>query len=131
MDQPQPRLSFSFGLFKQTSLQFLQQKIPSSLQCWDSNPRPSVHESPPTTTRPGLPPINTNYLLGFHHKGTIVFVSQQRPTYAWVIKTPIHTLDGEGSIPVWLTCLDLTKQVKLMRGAWPLTGDEGLYLPKW
>ena len=24
--------------------------------CWDSNPRPLEHESPPITTRPGLPP---------------------------------------------------------------------------
>ena len=27
-----------------------------SIQCWDSNPRPLEHESPPITTRPGLPP---------------------------------------------------------------------------
>ena len=29
-------------------------KCPSSLQCWDSNPGTSRHESPPITTRPGL-----------------------------------------------------------------------------
>ena len=29
------------------------EKYPSSLQCRDSNPRPSEHESPPITTRPG------------------------------------------------------------------------------
>ena len=38
---PQPLLSFIFGLFKQTSLQFLQQiyvkKFPSSKRCRDSN----------------------------------------------------------------------------------------------
>ena len=49
-----------FGLFKQTSLQLLQQiyvKIcPSSIWCQDSNPRPLEHESPPMTTRPKLPP---------------------------------------------------------------------------
>ena len=48
-----------FRLFKQT-LQFLQQiyvkKSPSCIRCWDSNPQPSVHESPPITTRSGLPP---------------------------------------------------------------------------
>ena len=53
-------LSFIFGLFNQTSLQFLKQifvkKCPSSIQCRDSNPRPLEHESPPITTRPGLPP---------------------------------------------------------------------------
>ena len=49
-----------FCLFKQTSLQFLQQinvkMCPSSIQCWDSIPRPLEHESPPITTRPGLLP---------------------------------------------------------------------------
>ena len=28
----------------------------SSIRCWDLNPQPSEHESPPITTRPGLPP---------------------------------------------------------------------------
>ena len=49
-----------FHLFKLT-FKFLQQiyvkKCPSYIWCWDSNPWPSVHESPPITTRPGLPPI--------------------------------------------------------------------------
>ena len=31
-------------------------KCPSSEQCWNPNPRPSWHESPPISTRPGLPP---------------------------------------------------------------------------
>ena len=30
---------------------------PSSIRRWDSNPWPSEHESPPITTRPGLPPL--------------------------------------------------------------------------
>ena len=59
MGQPQPLLSFIFGLFKQTSLQILQQinvkKCPSSVWCWVSNPQPSEHDSPHITTRPGLP----------------------------------------------------------------------------
>ena len=54
MGQPRPLLSFIFGLFKQTSLQFLQQiyvkKCPSSIQCRDSNPQPLEHASPPITT---------------------------------------------------------------------------------
>ena len=57
---PQPLLLFIFGLFKQTSLQFLHliyvKKCPSSIQYQDSNPQPLEHESPPVTTRPGLPP---------------------------------------------------------------------------
>ena len=51
---------FIFGLFKQTT-QILQQinvkKCPSSIRCQDSNSQPSDYESPPLTTRPGLPPI--------------------------------------------------------------------------
>ena len=43
-----------FGLFKQT-WQFLQQ-INEKKCPWDSNQWPSEHESPPITTRPGLPP---------------------------------------------------------------------------
>ena len=49
-----------FRLFKQTLLQFFTtnkcEKCPSSKWCWDSNPRPSGHESPTITTRPGLQP---------------------------------------------------------------------------
>ena len=30
------------------------EKYPSGIWCWDSNARPSEHESPPITTRPGL-----------------------------------------------------------------------------
>ena len=59
MGQPRPLFSFIFGLFKQT-IQFLQQinvnKCPSSIRRWESNPRPLERESPPITTRPGLPP---------------------------------------------------------------------------
>ena len=54
-------LLFIFDLFKQTSLQILQQihvkKCPSRKRCGDSNPQPLKHESPPITTRPGLPLI--------------------------------------------------------------------------
>ena len=51
--------SFIFGLIKQI-LQFLQQiyvkKPPSSIWCWDSNPRPLECESLPITTRPEISP---------------------------------------------------------------------------
>ena len=60
MGQPRPLFHFIFGLFKQTSSQFLQQiyvkKCPSSIRCRDSNPQPSERESLPFTTRPELPP---------------------------------------------------------------------------
>ena len=32
------------------------EKCPSSIRCWDSNPRHSEHKSSPITTRPGLLP---------------------------------------------------------------------------
>ena len=31
-------------------------KCPSSIWCWDLNPQPLEHESPPMSTRPGFPP---------------------------------------------------------------------------
>ena len=37
------------------------EKCPSSVLCWDLNPQPSDHESPPVTTRPGLPSTTTNF----------------------------------------------------------------------
>ena len=58
MGLPRPLFVY-FCLFNQT-LQFLQQmevKKWHSNWCWESNPRPSEHESPPKTTRPRLPPL--------------------------------------------------------------------------
>ena len=58
MDLPSPlfRLFSSF----QTNITIFTsnkcEKCPSGIQCWDSNPRLSGHESPPTTIRPGLVP---------------------------------------------------------------------------
>ena len=58
-DRANPGLfSFIFGLFKQTSLNFLQQinvkkyHVHPGLRPWDLNPRPSEPEPPPITTRP-------------------------------------------------------------------------------
>ena len=73
-----PRLFFVyFCLFKQV-LQSLQQikvkKCPSSMRCWNSNPQPTEHESPPITTRPGLQPvIDVSCIETF----TMFFESQQ------------------------------------------------------
>ena len=51
--------SFIFGLSQTNINTILQQinvkKCPSSIRHRDSNPRPSGRESPPITTRPGLP----------------------------------------------------------------------------
>ena len=63
MGHPRPLVVY-FRLFKQTYQFFQQQKCekcPSSIWCWDSNPRPSERESLPITTRAGLPPYNFIY----------------------------------------------------------------------
>ena len=56
MGQPRHLLSFIFSLFKQTSLQFLQQKYVKNVHPVYSagiqTHNHSEHESPPTTTRP-------------------------------------------------------------------------------
>ena len=57
MGQPQPLLSFIFGLFKPDFTIFYNKymwKCPSSIGCRDSNPQSSERESPPITTRPRL-----------------------------------------------------------------------------
>ena len=52
--------SFIFGLFQTNNKTIFTtnqcEKCPSSIRCWDLNPRPSKHESHPPSTGPGLPP---------------------------------------------------------------------------
>ena len=68
--------SFSFiFFFSNTHYNFTTnrnvKKCPSSIWCRDSNSRPLELESPPTTTRPGLPPPFRNviscYILRISH----------------------------------------------------------------
>ena len=51
-----------FSSFSNKHYSFLQQinvpKSPSLVWGWDLNQRPSDHESPPVTTKPGLPPAS-------------------------------------------------------------------------
>ena len=63
------------------------EKCPSSTQCWDSNPRPSEHESPLITITPG--PVhyinhnhinlakNINYILALVMAGTIELLANR------------------------------------------------------
>ena len=94
MGQHRPLLLFIFGLFKQTSLQSLQQlyvnKCPSSILYWDSNSWPSEHESPPITTWPGLPPEIFRSL----------FMAQ-------VVRQITHLLSKKTYVTVQLDSLDL------------------------
>ena len=39
------------------------EKCPSSKWCWDLNPQPLDHESPPITTLPGFPPFVYSFIL--------------------------------------------------------------------
>ena len=60
MDHPKPL--FCLFLSFQTNITIFKTKKcvnvhPVYLHCWDKNPQPSDHESPPITTRPGLPPL--------------------------------------------------------------------------
>ena len=58
MDPPRPLFVY-FRLF-QTNITILttnkHEKYPSSARSWDSNSRPTEHESPLINTRSGLPP---------------------------------------------------------------------------
>ena len=46
--------SFQTNIIKKFTTK-ISEKCPSSIRCRDSNPWPPEHESPPITTRPGLP----------------------------------------------------------------------------
>ena len=60
-------------------------KCPSSIRCWDSNPRPLERESLPITTRPGLLP----FLMGLDSgvKATSIKDILARLTYNGHLKT--------------------------------------------
>ena len=64
MSHPRPLFVY-FRLFQQTFLFYNRYmcKNPSSLRCWDLNPQPSGHESPPITTTPGLPPLESKFFF--------------------------------------------------------------------
>ena len=68
---------FIFYLFKWnitvlTTNQCGKMSCPSSIRHRDSNPWPSEHESPPVTTRPGLPP--NPFFVNFRYFQTIFYV---------------------------------------------------------
>ena len=63
---PSASFSFVFALFTTN---------PSSIWCQESNSLPSNYESPPSTTRPGLPPAY--YLLDTACPGTQKYLSAE------------------------------------------------------
>ena len=72
IDQPRPLFhllpSFQTHITNFTTNMYVK-KCPSSIWCRDLNSRPLEHESPPITTRPGLPP----------HRNFVFVVYSQRP----------------------------------------------------
>ena len=79
-----PRRPFRLFLSIQTNITIFTtnicEKCTSSIWCWDSNPQPSKHESPPMTIRPGLLSYLNNLLpkiylsLLFLHLTVLEFV---------------------------------------------------------
>ena len=62
-----PGLFLAYFRFFQTNITIFPtskyERGPSRIQCWDLNPRPSEHASPPITTRPELPPCRLIFHL--------------------------------------------------------------------
>ena len=71
MGKPWP-LFHLFSVFSNKHYKFFTtnicEKCPSSIWCRDSNPRPLESESPPITTRPGLPPKVGGKLMQLHRR---------------------------------------------------------------
>ena len=87
------------------------EKCPSSIQYWDSNTWPSVHECPPITTRPGLPPINS---LCFHcnlrckklkYFICIAWDNQIKIIVSALIVSPLSTRDPKITSSLWQSLL--------------------------
>ena len=57
---PTPAFFYIFVFSTNKEYNFTTNQCPFGIRCWDQNPRRSEHESPPITTRPGLPPKTRN-----------------------------------------------------------------------
>ena len=102
-----------FSLFKQI-LQIMK-KCPSSIRCWDLNPRPLEHESPPITTRPRLPPQTSFVKFNHYFSNTKIFLSTTEIELWEILHFGAPYLDYPNIHP-WSSLVE---------------GDEGSYLPKW
>ena len=88
MGHPRPLLHLFLVFFKQRmqiSQQIYVKKCPSSIWYFDSNSRPSEYESPPLTTRPGLPPFVSflAWQICFIFSRTNFLPSRFRPSRRW------------------------------------------------
>ena len=89
-------------------------KCPSSRWCRDSNSRPLEHESPPITTRPGLPPTYLLYL------GVLNFTTDELSSGEGSFKAQSIPLSLSRWIEQLLTEFKIWKNVKNFLGAFGL-----------
>ena len=104
MGQPRPLLSFIFGLFKHTSWQFLQQIYVINVHpVYSAGIQPLKHDSPPITTRPGLP---FRFVINIFHDRVVSLLGYLAPP-----SDPSHWLkDGD--------CLNQLKAKSEPRPVW-------------
>ena len=128
MGHPLPLFNF-FRLFRHT-LQFLQQinvkKCPSSMWCQDSNSQPMEHESPPITTRPGLPPPWANFFGSVVVKEClkmICFISAKRNS--WPNHAQIFILTGSRKKINWFCQTSQQHSNNVYNAAFPGILTEG------
>ena len=100
LGQPRP-LFILFLVFSNKHHKFLQQiyakKCPSSIRYWDSNPRPSECESPPITTRPGLPPNQSTIFVAQNILARRDICQNVTACHYWLLGVPIDYFIISGS----------------------------------
>ena len=84
----QASFSFIFVFANKQYNSYHCEKSPSNIQCWDSNPRPWEHQSPPITTRPEFNPPPSELLK------TLLAVSQQISGHQPPINLQLETIGG-------------------------------------
>ena len=103
---PTPASLFIYFRSFQTNIitNFTTNYCPSSIRCRDSNPRPLEHESPPISTRPGLPSkvFLAEHLVQFFYNVIRAFSVTHKLLFK-ISKTRLLTctLTGEVSLCDW------------------------------
>ena len=111
MDHPRPLfrlfLSFQANITILTTNKY--EKCPSSIWCWDSNPQPLGHESPPITTRPGLPLLNCCQSLSliFHFSSKNMLKTVDSLALLWPSYSPSYTYASYTILPILLPILPI------------------------
>ena len=83
-------LSFQTNITILTTNQCEKVLCPSSIWHQDSNPQPSEHESPPITTRPALPFLQSSILISSLRKEYKCAMAGIRTVIIWYCKRPIY-----------------------------------------